>query len=75
MRSQSVTASKRNVRWQPLAFTERGVVMLSSVLDSERAMQMSILTIDNPNNISSARSRISPGMYAKCDPATRRWRG
>ena len=27
MRSQIVTASKRNIRYQPLAFTEHGVVM------------------------------------------------
>ena len=36
LRSQFGTASKRNVRFQPLAFTEHGVVMLSSVLNSER---------------------------------------
>ena len=42
MRSQSVTASKRNVRYQPLAFTEQGVAMLSSVLRSPRAVQMNI---------------------------------
>jgi len=46
IRSQSVTASKRNVRFQPLAFTEHGVVMLSSVLNSERAIQMSILVVN-----------------------------
>src|SRR5438105_15952327 len=34
MRSQIVTASKRNVRFQPYAFTEQGVAMLSSVLKS-----------------------------------------
>ena len=57
MRSQSVTASKRNVRLQPLAFTGRGVVMLSSVLDSERAMQMSILVV---NAFELERDRTSP---------------
>lgn len=46
MRSQSVTASKRNVRFQPLAFTEHGVAMLSAVLNSERAIQMSILVVN-----------------------------
>jgi ORF6N domain len=45
MRSQFVTASKRNVRFQPLAFTEHWVVMLSSVLNSDRAIQMNILII------------------------------
>ena len=42
MRSQSVTASKRNIKYQPLAFTEHGVAMLSAVLRSDRAVQMSI---------------------------------
>jgi hypothetical protein len=42
LRSQIVTASKRNIRYQPLAFTEHGVAMLSAVLHSDRAIQMSI---------------------------------
>lgn len=42
MRSQFVTASKRNVRFRPYAFTEQGVAMLSSVLRSERAVQVNI---------------------------------
>jgi hypothetical protein len=46
MRSQFATASRMNVRYQPLAFTEHGVVMLSAVLKSERAVQMSILVVD-----------------------------
>lgn len=45
MRSQSVTASKRNIRYQPLAFTEHGVVMISAVLNSDRAVQMSIMVV------------------------------
>jgi hypothetical protein len=46
MRSQFATASKINVRFQPLVFTEHGVVMLSAVLNSQRAIQMSILVVD-----------------------------
>lgn len=46
LRSQFATASKRNVRYQPLAFTEHGVVMLSSVLNSDRAIQMGILVVE-----------------------------
>jgi hypothetical protein len=42
MRSQIVTASKRNVRYRPFAFTEQGVAMLSSVLKSERAVQVNV---------------------------------
>ena len=42
MRSQTVTASKRNVRFQPYAFTEHGIAMLSSVLRSKRAVEVNI---------------------------------
>jgi hypothetical protein len=42
MRSQSVTASKRNIRYRPYAFTEQGVAMLSSVLRSRRATLVNI---------------------------------
>jgi hypothetical protein len=42
MRSQSVISSKRGIKYQPRAFTEHGVAMLSSVLRSDTAVQMSI---------------------------------
>lgn len=42
IRSQNATASKRNLRFLPYAFTEQGVAMLSSVLKSERAIQVNI---------------------------------
>jgi len=42
IRSQIVTASKRNVRFQPYAFTEHGIAMLSSVLRSKRAVEVNI---------------------------------
>jgi hypothetical protein len=47
MWSQSVTSSKkrRRISHLPLAFTEHGVAMLSSVLASARAVQMNILII------------------------------
>ncbi len=47
-RSQIVTsnpAAKMGLRRAPYAFTEHGVAMLSSVLNSERAVQMSIFII------------------------------
>ncbi len=44
-RSQIVTASKRNVRFAPYVFTEQGVAMLSSVLNSDRAIQVNIQII------------------------------
>ena len=42
MRSQIVTASRRNVGALPYAFTEQGVAMLSSVLRSQRAVEVNI---------------------------------
>jgi hypothetical protein len=43
LRSQFVTASRRNIRYRPYAFTEQGVAMLSSVLRSRRAVQVNIV--------------------------------
>ena len=40
MRSQSVTASKRNVRHLPYAFTEHGALQAANILNSTRAVQM-----------------------------------
>lgn len=42
LKSQIVTSSWGGVRKLPLAFTEQGVAMLSSVLKSERAIQVNI---------------------------------
>ena len=47
-RSQIVTSNpnaKMGLRRAPLAFTEQGIAMLSSVLNSERAVQMNIQII------------------------------
>lgn len=44
-RSQIVTsnpAAKKGLRYKPFAFTEQGVAMLSSVLNSERAIMVNI---------------------------------
>jgi hypothetical protein len=53
LRSQNVTLNSRsqfatlergqNIKYLPYAFTEQGVAMLSSVLNSERAIQVNIL--------------------------------
>jgi hypothetical protein len=43
--SQNVTSSWGGVRKQPLAFTEQGVAMLSSVLNSETAIEVNIQII------------------------------
>lgn len=47
LRSQSVISKKGRGgrRYQPFAFTEHGVAMLSSVLSSERAIQVNIAII------------------------------
>ena len=45
MRSQIVTASKRNVRYRPYAFTEHGAVMLASVLKSKTAVEASLQVV------------------------------
>ena len=48
LRSQIVTLEKgrgKYPKYQPLAFTEHGIAMLSSVLRSPRAIQMNILII------------------------------
>ena len=42
LRCQNVTSSYGGRRYLPYAFTERGVAMLSSVLNSEQAIQVNI---------------------------------
>lgn len=45
MRSQFVTASKRNIRYLPRAFTEHGVMMAASVLNTPRAIDVSVYVV------------------------------
>ena len=45
IRSQIATASKRNVRYLPYAFTEHGAIMAANVLNSERAVKMSVFVV------------------------------
>jgi hypothetical protein len=48
LRSQFVTSKKKGrggVRYAPFCFTEQGIAMLSSVLNSERAVQVNIYII------------------------------
>ncbi len=42
LRSQFVTSSWGGIRYQPYAFTEQGVAMLSGILKSERAIEVNI---------------------------------
>ena len=45
LRSQTGTSSWGGVRYMPMAFTEQGVAMLSSVLNSARAIKVNIQII------------------------------
>ena len=45
MRSQIATASKRNIRYLPWAFTEHGALMLASVLNSPVAVEASVRVV------------------------------
>jgi hypothetical protein len=45
LRSQIVTSSWGGRRYLPYVFTEHGVAMLSSILNSERAIQVNILIV------------------------------
>jgi hypothetical protein len=45
MRSQIATASKRNIRHRPRAFTEHGAIMAAMVLNSPEAVAMSVFVV------------------------------
>jgi len=45
LRSQFVTSSWGGARYTPMAFTEQGVAMLSSILNSDRAIHVNIQII------------------------------
>ena len=45
LRSQIVTSSHGGARYLPMVFTEQGIAMLSSVLKSDKAIQMNIQII------------------------------
>jgi len=45
LRSQIVTSSWGGARYLPMAFTEQGVAMLSSVLHSDKAIEMNIAIV------------------------------
>jgi hypothetical protein len=45
LRSQIVTSNRGGLRYMPFAFTEQGIAMLSSVLKSEKAIEVNISII------------------------------
>ena len=42
LRSQIVTSNKGGIRYMPFCFTEQGIAMLSSILNSEKAIKINI---------------------------------
>jgi hypothetical protein len=45
LRSQNVTSNRGGRRYLPMAFTEHGAIMAASVLNSERAIEMSVYVV------------------------------
>jgi hypothetical protein len=45
LRSQNVTSKRGGRRYLPLAFTEHGAIMAASVLNSDRAVEMSVYVV------------------------------
>ena len=45
IRSQIAAAGKRNIRYLPYAFTEHGVIMAASVLNTQRAVDVSVYVV------------------------------
>ncbi|HEU0275167.1 MAG TPA: ORF6N domain-containing protein [Candidatus Udaeobacter sp.] len=45
MRSQFATASRRNIRYRPWVFTEHGALQVANVLQTDRAISMSVFVI------------------------------
>ncbi|MGD1018448.1 MAG: ORF6N domain-containing protein [Verrucomicrobiia bacterium] len=45
LRSQIATASKRNIRFLPYAFTEHGAIMAATVLNSPQSVRMSLFVV------------------------------
>ncbi len=45
LRSQIVTSNRGGLRYMPFAFTEQGIAMLSSILKSEKAIEVNISII------------------------------
>ncbi len=50
IRSQFVTASKRNIRFLPYAFTEHGAIMAATILNSPQTVQMSVCSSEHQQN-------------------------
>ena len=71
LKSQIVTSSWGGRRYSPYAFTEQGVAMLSSVLKSETAIEVSVRIMDAFVAMRRALIAIAP-MLARIDTIERR---
>jgi len=75
-RSQFVTSNhdKMGLRYSPMAFTEQGVAMLSSVLNSERAIQVNILIMEEGDAVKKVSyvGKAKGGVYLGLDIQLRR---
>ena len=60
LKFQPAISNREGRRYLPCAFTEHGVAMLSSVFNSQRAVQMNILIIRAFNAEDFARLRSTP---------------
>ena len=60
LRSQSVTSKRGGVRYLPYAFTEHGILMLASVLNSEMAILASVRIVETFVAMRKALSSLAP---------------
>ena len=65
LRSQTVTSSWGGMRYLPCAFTEHGIIMLSSVLNSPTAVEASVRITDTFVSM-RRRSAASEGTFDVC---------
>lgn len=70
LRSQFVTSSWGGTRYLPMAFTEQGVAMLSSVLNSKRPIQVNIQIM---RAFTKLRQMLWPSMTT-CVGKSRTWK-
>jgi hypothetical protein len=70
MRSQFATSSKRKIKYQPLVFTEQGVIMLSSVLNIPPPSTAWKTRARNPRTLAPIRSRL-PARATSSNPPVR----
>ena len=66
MRSQIVTASKRNVRFLPYVFTEHGAIMAANILNSEKAVSASVQVVREWKRAKTSRLTNTKPLKKRC---------